>query len=303
MREEPVSPYLWMLQASLLFALMAALTHALGAWCDWQLIAATRSLCALGITALIAFAAGERVVSWGPPTLWVRSLAGSVSMVCTFYALTRLPVSDVLTMTNMFPVWVAVLSWPLLREAPPASVWLAVVSAVTGVVLIQQPGLARGDAAILVAAGGSFFTAVAMIGLHRLRDLPPRSVVVHFSAVASCFCVASFFLFDRPPREGAAPAGRVALLLLGVGLTATFGQVLLTRAFAAGSPARVSVVGLTQIVFALALDVVVFGHRVRPEGLLGMALVVGPTVWLMAHREVLHGPDGPADAIPLDGNP
>jgi drug/metabolite transporter (DMT)-like permease len=63
------------------------------------------------------------------------------------------------------------------------------------------------------------------------------------------------------------------------------------------------VVGLTQVVFALALDVALFGHRVRPEGLLGMALVVGPTVWLMTHREVLHGPDGPADAIPLDGSP
>jgi drug/metabolite transporter (DMT)-like permease len=41
-----------------------------------------------------------------------------VSLVCGFYALARMPVADVLTLTNMFPVWVAVLSWPILRIVP-----------------------------------------------------------------------------------------------------------------------------------------------------------------------------------------
>ena len=67
---------------------------------------------------LLARAAGVRLVLWRPRTLWIRSLAGSFSMVCTFYALTRLPVAQVLTVTQMFPIWVALLSWPLAGEAP-----------------------------------------------------------------------------------------------------------------------------------------------------------------------------------------
>src|SRR5262249_17973617 len=158
-----------------------------------------------------------------------------------------------LTLTNMFPIWVALLSWPLLGEAPPGYVWLSVASGVAGVGLIQQPHLAQGNFAVLLAFRASLFTPLAMLRLHPLRGVEPRAIVVHFSAVALCFCAASWFVFDRPARPAGAPWGKVALLLAGVGLTATVGQLLLTRAFAAGSPARVSVVGLTQVAFALVL--------------------------------------------------
>jgi drug/metabolite transporter (DMT)-like permease len=252
-------------------------------------IALVRCGCALVFTAVIARAAGIPVIAWKPLTLWVRSLAGSVSMVCTFYALTRLDVSDVLTLTNIFPLWVALLSWPLLGEPPPGHVWLALVSGVAGVALIQQPHLARGNVAIVVPAVASFFTAVAMLGLHRLRGLEARTIVVHFSAVALCFCVVSLFVFDSRPAQEEAP-GRVLLMLLGVGVTATVGQIFLTRAFAAGDPSRVSLIGLTQIVFVLVLEVVLSQKRLEAAGLAGMVLVLGPSAWLMASGGAEQGP-------------
>ena len=92
---------------------------------------------------LLTLAAGAKLVFWRPRALWVRSIAGSVSLVCTFYALPRLPISDVLTLTNVFPVWVALLSWPLLGEVPTKEAWIAIVCGVTGVVLVAQPHLAE----------------------------------------------------------------------------------------------------------------------------------------------------------------
>ena len=61
-----------------------------------------------------------------------RSLAGSVSLLCGFYAMTHYDVSVVLTLTNMYPLWVAVLSWPLMGELPSTDTWIA---AVVGVLL------------------------------------------------------------------------------------------------------------------------------------------------------------------------
>jgi drug/metabolite transporter (DMT)-like permease len=55
----------------------------------------------------------------------------------------------------------------------------------------------------------------------------------------------------------------------------------------------VSVVGLTQIVFALALEALVLGEAPGPEKLAGMALVVAPTAWLMVQR-----PPPPAHPAP-----
>ena len=44
-----------------------------------------------------------------------------------------------MTLTNTFPIWVALLSWPLLGVPPSLSVWLAAGCGVCGVALIQSP--------------------------------------------------------------------------------------------------------------------------------------------------------------------
>jgi drug/metabolite transporter (DMT)-like permease len=277
-------PYLWMLLGSLAFALMSTLAHELGSSCDWQVIALTRAGLAFGFAALLALAAGARVLVWRPATLWIRSLAGSVSLVCTFYALTRLPVSDVLTLTNMFPIWVGLLSWPLLGERPSARVWVAAVSGVVGVALIQRPHFAEGNFASILALTSSFFTAVAMIGLHRLHQIDFRSVVVHFSGVSALFCAGALLFFERPVGREAGLTMESVIMLLGVGVAATVGQLSLTKAFALGAPAKVSVVALTQIVFVMLFELVVSQRSFNPTTLLGMSLVVAPTAWLMAYH-------------------
>jgi drug/metabolite transporter (DMT)-like permease len=263
------------------FALMGNLTYALRNTCDWQIIAFARTFLALVFAFGLAVVARVQLVFLSPRILWVRSIAGSVSLVCTFFALTRLSVSEVLTLTNMFPVWVALLSWPLLKEPPTGQVWLSVVSGVTGVVLIQQPHFAEGNFASLLALVSSVSTAVAMLGLHRLQQIDIRAIVVHFSFVGLLFCVAAFFLFGHEEQPQASLDGEAVLLLLGVGVTATIGQLLLTVAFTFGSPARVSVVGLSQIVVAMALDVIFWNRSFNAVTLIGMLLVVAPTGWLM----------------------
>jgi drug/metabolite transporter (DMT)-like permease len=113
--------------------------------------------------------------------------------------------------------------------------------------------------------------------------------------VATLFVLGSWAVGGPPDLAPLAHPGTV-LLLLGVGLTATLGQVCITRAFTAGQPERVSVVGLTQIVFALGLDVLFRGPDVRPVTLAGIALVLAPTAWVMAGRARRPAKKAPADA-------
>ena len=48
--------------------------------------------------------------------------------------------------------------------------------------------------------------------------------------------------------------------------------------------AKVSVVGLTQIVFAMTLDALLFGRRFTLPTLLGIVLIVAPTAWLLLRK-------------------
>jgi drug/metabolite transporter (DMT)-like permease len=274
-----------MLCGSFSFAVMGCLAHALGPYCDWPLIALARSVLPLVLALLLASAAGARLVFWRPRVLWLRSIAGSCSLLCTFFALARLPVSDVLTLTNMFPLWVALLSWPLLKEVPTVGVWLSSILGVAGVVLIQQPHFAEGNYATLAALVASVSTAVAMLGLHRLNGIDARAIVAHFSGVALLFSAVAVFLFARPAPPYTMLTGPILLMLAAIGVTATIGQLFLTKAFVAGPPGKVALVGLSQIVFGMILEVLLTERTFQPLTLLGIALVVAPTAWVMVTRE------------------
>jgi drug/metabolite transporter (DMT)-like permease len=279
-----VRPYLWMLSGCLVFAIMSILTHELRFVLPWPAIAFTRSVLPCLFIGAFAIVTGTRLVFFRPRILWMRSIAGSISLVCAFYAMTHMPVSDVLTITNTFPIWVALLSWPLLRERPGIGVWIATGCGVVGVVLVQQPHIREGNFACVAALVSSFATAIAMIGLHRLKEVDPPAIVVHFSAVSCLFSGAALFCF-QPPEAVDWNLGALSLvMLLGIGVTASIGQLCLTKAFTAGPAARVSVVGLTQIVFAAVLEVIFLHYQIDSTKLVGMGMVIAPTAWLMAVR-------------------
>src|SRR5262245_15325850 len=135
-----------MLTGCFSFAWMSEFASQLGRLdCDWRIIALARSFLAFSFAATLARLCGARLVFWNSPMLWVRSCAGSLSLLCTFYALTWLRTSEVLTLTNTFPIWVAVLSWPLLRVRPSWTLWVAAGCGVLGVTLIQSPHFTGGS--------------------------------------------------------------------------------------------------------------------------------------------------------------
>lgn len=300
-----VRPYIWMLCGSFSFTIMAVLASDLvhvSRRCDWQTVAVFRAGLVAAFAAVLARFAGARLVFW-PWRLWVRSVAGSFSMLCTFYAFGNLPVPDVVTLTNTFPIWVALLGWPLYGHAPGLKMTAAILVGVTGVALVEQPHFASGNFGVASALAAAGFTAVAMLGLHSIKGIDPRAVVVHFSAVATVFCLGAFLVGPRDHPASSVLDPVVALELLGMGVAATVGQIFLTLAFSRGSPAKVSVVGLTQIVFALAFGVWLFGHEVNAATLVGTLLVIAPTAWLLLQRpatprEELDEPDAPA--VPAD---
>ncbi len=297
-------PALWMLGGAFCFATMGATTHALGPRCDWLVIALVRVLIMFASTALMARAAGVRLVVFRPATLWMRSLAGSFSLVGNFFALTRLPVADAITLSNTYPLWIVLVTAFALRQPPAAAEVLGMISGLVGVVLIQRPHLGGDRFAVLVALLSSVSTAVAMMGLHRLRGLDPRAVVAHFAGVASL--IAGAWLLLR--RDAIMPTtldSTTILLLLGVGVSGTAGQFFLTRAYASGPPTQVALIGLTQVVFALGFDVVLWGRSMTAMTLAGFVLVLAPTALLSgrAGRRLLavgrpgRGPSSDAAAL------
>jgi len=273
-----------MLWASLAFAVMAAFSHRAGEYCDWQLVVVARAVCAFFFAAIIAKAGRVKLVWRGSTTLWVRSVAGSAGMLCNFYALAHLPVSDSLTLMNTSPIWVTLLLWFIFGQRPTMGIISAALISVVGIALIQQPHFQGGKFACLMGLCGAFFTSIAMLGLNRLKHIDPRAIVVHFSGVASVATVMFLLLTNRKDYSTQLGDNSVLALLILVGAAGVAGQIGMTRAFAKGHASRISVIALSQILFGLGFDVLFWNHSVNLISLIGMVLVVAPTAWLILGR-------------------
>lgn len=278
-----------MLVGSVFFAFMALLAESLKEQYSYPWISAMRSGVATILAISLAYAGRAKLVFLRPVSLWVRSFSGWASMICGFYALTHYDVEIVLVLTNMYPIWVAVLSWPMLGKLPSARTWVALIVSCVGMALVYTSSISATTelqqfhdpiTAIPMAIVAGMLSGVALINLHRIRDIDARSIVTHFSAVATVMSLAVWMVI---PLEAPtmAPDNSSYLRLFGVGFVATIGQLCLTKAFSTGVPARVSVVGLSQV--AVAAIVKWFQEQSLPTigSVIGMGLVLASTIWVM----------------------
>lgn len=289
----PLGPYGWMLAGSFSFTWMGIWTFALSQSAaegelagDWRVIAFFRSLVAFFGAVVCCSFRGSRFIVIRPPMIWLRSIAGSASMVCTFYALTKLPTPEVLTLTNTYPLWIGLFSGWFFGEWPGWGTFVAAIVGVVGVSLVLQPHNGNNPLAIISALGASGFTAVAMLGLNRLKGNDNWAIVAHFSAVAMVTCIV--MLLPQGNWLGQlwySVSSRQSWMLLGVGVGALLGQWCLTQAFTRGVAARVSIVGLSQVVFGLVIDTSLFDRTWNGITLLGMFMVLLPTAWVMSQRK------------------
>ena len=275
------APYLWMLCGSASFACMGAFSRAATPSCDWRIIALARAALMLVFAYVLARVQGVTLLFLRPTSLWMRSLAGSGALMCTFYAYTHLPLADATSLIYMTPVWIAVLSWPLLGERPRLGLIGAVGVALAGVYFVARPHFAQADLGVAAGVSSSLFTAVAMLGLHKLAGTDPRAVVVHFSAVAT---VITSLLFLSGGVDVSTITGRDLFYLVALAFAGTIGQIAITRAFATGNPSRVSLVALSQIPFTVVLETVLWSRSYDALTLLGMGLIVAPTAWILIRK-------------------
>jgi drug/metabolite transporter (DMT)-like permease len=210
--------------------------------------------------------------------------------------------AEVVTILNMYPLWVVALSWPLVGIPAKPSLWIGVLVGILGYAVISASdgtnshsvfsaagfkswvSAMRLDATFITAAFASLGSSIALIGLHKAKGVRPLAIVVHFSCVATLigliamWVTAAFGIAELKalPRE-ATPY----VVLFAIGACATLGQVCLTMAFAGGSPGPVSAVGLMQAVFTALLEMAAYGRGFSPLSIVGIALVMAPTAWVM----------------------
>ena len=272
---------LYMIIGGFSFATMGALTFELGKEVDWVFIAFCRMLFSFILVFFLASKSSSTPLLLKRKLLWVRSIIGTIAMLATFYSFTHLPVSDVSVITETRPVWVALLAVILLGEKIGKGLITITILSLLGVLLIESPHFDQRNFAVFVTLFASVLGAVVMICLRKLRDLDPRTIVTHFSLTATIGSLIFIFLFREIETYSNYFQKDIIVILIGIGIFGTIGQLTMTKAFALGRVSIVSSTGYAKVGFSAIYDLLLFGAIFEFYSILGMLMILGSSTWLI----------------------
>lgn len=294
------------LLAALLFSLMSLFVKLAGQRVSHHQIVLVRSLVTLALSCALLLRA--KVPIWGEHRglLLLRGIFGSIALDCFFYSVTHLPLAEATVIQFTNPIFTALFAAILLGEKSSRRLWLSLLLSFGGVLAITRPAFLFGAAASAAAgtgAGhltispamaaigicGALATGVAYVLVRKLARLENEMVIVFYFPLVTV--PGSFLLLDA----WVPPTPFEWLLLLGIGATAQWGQIYLTRGMRQLAAAQATVVLYSQLVFA-AVWGWLFLHQ--PPGLAtlaGGALVLGGSL-LSTRRTQEAGAAGPVRA-------
>ncbi len=216
----------------------------------------------------------------------LRGLVGVSSMGLGFFALTRLPLPEAVTINYAQPLLVVVFSAVFLGEVIRAYRWSAVAVGLVGVLIVSWPKLSLfggasaidreelvGVVAALVAAA---LSAIVMLQIRSLvRTEKSAVIVIWFSLTAS-----AVGLLSIPFGWGQISAWQ-ATYLISAGFCGGVAQILMTEAYRHAEASTVAPFEYTSMILAIIVGYLAFGDKPTIHIVVGGAIVIGAGIFIV----------------------
>jgi len=216
------------------------------------------------------------------PDLLGRSFFGTMGLLCNFYALGRLNLSDANMLNKLSPFFAIIFSIFLLKEKPKFAQIIGVAVAFVGSLFIIKPGFDNPQVLPAVAGllggmgAGIAYTFVRRLGQKQENS---RRIVFFFSAFSCILCL-PFLIFEYERMSGL----QLFYLIL-AGTFACIGQLGITKAYICAPAREISVYDYTQVIFAAVLGFFVFGDIPDWLSVLGYILIIGAGVAMFFYNK------------------
>lgn len=216
----------------------------------------------------------------------VRLLAGLLGMFGAFYGYAHLPLATVTALGFTMPLFLTVLSVPLLGERVGPRRGAAVLVGFAGVLLMTAPfGCGRAD---LPAMGmvllGALGWAVAMVTIRRMGAAGESNVAIVLwfalgSSVVSGLACLPVWVW---------PSARQWALLAGIGVVSALAQIMMTEGYRRGEPTLLAPFEYSAILWTTLMGVLVWAELPDGWDFAGIAVLVASGLYIW-RREVALG--------------
>ena len=216
------------------------------------------------------------------PFLFLRSILGTIGILCNFYAVDHLLVADASILNKLSPFFVILFSIIILNEKVKLPQMLFILTAFVGCLFVIKPGIIGMDmipALIGICGGmcaGGAYTFVRYLGNHNVAG----PIIIIFFSAFSCLSMIPALIVDFHPMSGLQ-----FFYLIMAGLSAAGGQFGITAAYTHAPAREISIYDYTQIIFSTLLGFLFFGQIPDGYSFLGYAIICGASVAMFFYNK------------------
>lgn len=206
--------------------------------------------------------------------LFARSLAGGLGMICNFYAVDNLAISDAAMLNKLSPFFAIIFSIWVLHEVASLKDWTYVIIAFVGAMLVVKPTFSAealpAFAGVLGGLGaGIAYTFVRKLGM---RGENSMIVVAFFSAFTTLLLTPNLILNYSPMT-----LAQWGWLML-TGLAAAGGQICITKAYSFAPAKEISVYDFSIVLFTAILGFAFLGQVPDWLSVAGYVIIIGTAI-------------------------
>lgn len=271
---------LFILLAAFFFCLMSVFVRLSGDVPTMQK-AFFRNIVAAAVAIVILLRSGQRVTVKKESLLplILRSAFGTAGILSNFWAVDHLGIADANMLNKLSPFFAILMSIFILGEIPNRIEWLSVLLAFIGAAFVAKPssGIVSFPALIGIFGGfsaGTAYTFVRRLGLQGVKG----PIVVAFFSIFSTLVLLPNFLMNYQPMS----VLQLVFLIL-AGCAAAGGQLSVTAAYQHAPARDISVFDYSQVIYAAAFGIMLFGELPDVWSLIGYVIIIGTafTKWYL----------------------
>ncbi|HEX8512027.1 MAG TPA: DMT family transporter [Allosphingosinicella sp.] len=221
-----------------------------------------------------------------------RTVAGLATMVIAFSVLRYLPLAEATTLSFAAPLFAVILSALVLGEKVGRHRWSAVVVGFLGVLVVMRPeGSDLPATGLLLAAAAAFGVGVTTITIRQIGKTEGTQTTVLYFSLLSLLAIGAFM-----PFFGRTHDGREWLILIALGSFGGIAQLLLTASLRFASVPVVVPFDYTQLLWAVLLGWLIFGHQPASTTWLGAVVIIASGLYTL-YREHRLGRQAPREPV------
>lgn len=266
--------------ATMLFSISDALAKLLGQSLPALEIGVFRYMVFLLMAVIFCLQARVRPWRVAAPAMQIMRAVGLVASAMFFIqALRLMPLADAASVGFVSPLFITVLSVPMLGEVVGLRRWSAVAVGFIGALIVMRPGTGAFQVASLWVVASSSTWALASVLTRRIAGRDHAATTLLWSSSVGLLIVLLLL-----PLVWVVPTAHDLVLCAALGFIASSGQFLLVQAYRHAGAATLAPFSYVQLAWSVGLGYLLWGTLPDRWTWVGAAVIVSSGIYTV-HRE------------------